>query len=113
MNRREMLMGLVGLGQLPTVKIIAKVVDTGYCPACGEKAKTWEPDKPCKYTQQVIMMNDNAFIYNPWPGKVINPDLAACDSVDMFTGTRDWRRHICHNCKNIYAIPKGLANGTK
>lgn len=111
MKRREMLLGMLGAAQLQKagtseLSVVAK--KTGYCPTCGEKAQAWDQDAPCRYRQSMIMMDDNAFVYDPFPGKVVNPDAPPCDKIDMFTGTRDWRRHICHNCKAMYAIPKGL-----
>lgn len=109
MKRREMLLGMLGIMQVDTgVSRAVAPKAPGICPACGEKAKVWDPDKPCRYKQQTLMLDDNVFIYDPFPGKIINPDAPKCGSVDLFTGTRDWRRHICHNCKNIYAIPKGF-----
>lgn len=117
MNRRQLLIGILGITQIPSKeeqekgapwKVSMAAKQPGYCPSCGEKAKAWEPDKPCRYEQKLVMTDDNAFFYDPFPGRVINPTLQPCDKVDMFTGTRDWRRHICHNCKAMFAIPKGF-----
>lgn len=81
----------------------------GVCPTCGTTAKPWVMDKPCQSPLQMI--DNNMITIDSWdhiPGYIrsTDPGLPKCGSVDLQTGTYDWRQHICEKCKTMFAVRK-------